>query len=88
MTKRYLYIGLCIFLGVLLTTIIHGIGEQAYIALLLADWDRYSFGLTFEQLMYVHHVLSFGLLLLGIVGGYFLGVRWWRIVYGDTTKAR
>ncbi len=81
MIKRYIYIGLCVFLGVLLTTILHAVGEQAYIALLLSDWDRYSFGLTFEQLLHVHHVLSFSLLVLGIVGGYLIGIRWWRAVY-------
>jgi hypothetical protein len=81
MIKRYIYIGLCVFLGVLLTTILHGVGEQAYIALLLSDWDRYAFGLSFETLLQIHHVLSFLLLGIGVIGGYLLGVRWWRAVY-------
>ncbi|MEK7660398.1 MAG: hypothetical protein AAB343_04310 [Patescibacteria group bacterium] len=79
--KRTVYIFCTIVLGSLLGVIVHGFVELPIIALLILDIDAYGLGLTWNQWYFIHtiwSVLTFG---GGIVGGYFLGVTWWRIVY-------
>lgn len=79
--KKQIYIFLTMVLGVLLTTIIHAGLEIWYLFLLEKDWVKYSLGLSWPQILIAHNVYTAILLILGIVGGYFLGQRWWRIIY-------
>jgi len=66
-TKKTIYILLVMFLGLLLAQIIlWSIEIWLLNRLLNADLPAY---------------LQVGLLTLGLVGGYFLGQTWWRIVY-------
>ena len=79
--KRLTYLALCILIGVLASFVVHAVVEQAYITLLLSDFTRWSFGLSWSTLLILHHVLSWTLIVVGAGGGYVVGIRWWRIVY-------
>ena len=79
--KKQIYIFLAMVLGVLLTTILHGVVEVFYIGLLMENFDKYNLGLSWDAIYIVHYVFTIVLAVLGIIGGYFLGQRWWRIVY-------
>lgn len=84
--KRAVYVSVCVFLGLLAATIVHGVVEQWYIGLLIDDFATYSFGLSWGTWYTVHHVASALLWLLGAVLGYFLGVHWWRVVYVERKR--
>lgn len=79
--KKQIYIFCTIILGVILGTILHAVLEMGYIALYAKDPVKYGLGLTWREILWVHYVYTAALLILGIIGGYFLGQRWWRIVY-------
>ena len=80
--KKQIYLFLTMILGVLLTTIIHAGLEIWYISLLNENWEEYSFGLAWPRLWQIHLGYTIILLILGVVLGYYLGKRWWRIIYG------
>ena len=79
--KRNIYIFCAIVLGILLSSIIHALVETWYINLLVSDFDTYSFGFSWAQWFLAHNVLTTVLSILGALGGYWLGVRGWQIVY-------
>ena len=80
-SKRTIYITSFTLLGILLSTIVHAGVEIPVINLLVADFDRYSLGLTWAQWFWVHHV---GSVILGVAGalfGFWQGRYWWRVIY-------
>lgn len=79
--KKQVYIGAWIVLGILLSTIIHAGLEIFYINLLVSNFKKYSFGLSWDQLVLTHHILSVALLLMGIVFGFLSGKLFWRKIY-------
>jgi len=80
-TKKQIYIFLTMVLGVLLTTILHAVMEIFYIGLLAENFAKYSLGLNWNAIYIIHYIFTIVLVALGIIGGYFLGQRWWQIVY-------
>lgn len=79
--KRTIYICCAVILGSLLGIIVHGFVEIPVIALLTLDIEKFGLGMTWEQWYVIHTLWSFATFIGGLVGGYFLGVTWWRIVY-------
>jgi hypothetical protein len=79
--KRIVYILLCIVLGVIVTTIVHAVLELVYIHLLLSDFETWSLGFSWNVWYTLHYVLALVLLAIGIIGGYYTGVRWWNYIY-------
>ena len=80
--KKTIYILLTIFLGVMLSFILHAIIEVAYIKYALSSGAEvrgtYFLGVGWCALPpWVQYTLP----VLGIVGGYFLGQHWWHVVY-------
>lgn len=61
----------------------HAVLEIGVIALLEKDFAKFSLGLTWGQLMLVHHVFSIILLVVGLVFGFRQGVYWWDKLYGS-----
>jgi hypothetical protein len=80
--KRSFYIFMTVILGLLLSFILHALIEMLYINHLISigklPQGSYPLGLYWCALP---DWTYYSLLVLGIVGGYFLGVNWWRIVY-------
>lgn len=81
MSKRTLYIVLCVVLGILGQFVVHGVVETWYISLLTQDFERFSLGLSWGAWFSIHHVVSLMLLVFGACFGYWLGVYWWHLVY-------
>ncbi|MEK7151043.1 MAG: hypothetical protein AAB783_02490 [Patescibacteria group bacterium] len=79
--KRKFYLFCTSILGVLLATIIHALIEGWYITLLISDFDIYSLGLSWPEWFVVHNIVAGTFWFFGVLGGYWLGVRWWQIVY-------
>jgi len=83
MVKKYIYITSFVFLGFLIQFFVHGSIEIAYSILLWREFALWSFGLSYDELWVVHHVLSVALLVLGIWLGYRSGKFWWKYLYQD-----
>lgn len=79
--KKQIYIFLSIILGVLISFLIHGILEIFVIFLLTINFRIFGLGLSWENWFFIHASATFFLLAAGIIGGYFLGRKWWRIIY-------
>jgi len=80
--KKTIYIILTIFLGLLLSFILHALVELVYINIMLARGlevqGSYFLGVGWCALpIWVQYTFP----AMGIIGGYFLGKTWWRIVY-------
>ncbi|OGE76948.1 MAG: hypothetical protein A3K05_04455 [Candidatus Doudnabacteria bacterium RIFCSPHIGHO2_01_48_18] len=80
-TKKIIYIASFAFLGVLLTTALHGLLEMLYIRLLTSDFQNYSLGFSWSQWFEIHKYFSIVLLIAGIVLGYQQGKHWWNVIY-------
>ena len=80
-TKKTIYILLTMFLGLLVAEIVHWLIEIWWVNHLLSAGLAPKLYISFGTRCFLPPFLQFGLLLLGLIGGYFLGQTWWRIVY-------
>jgi len=78
--KKIIYIILTMILGLILSFIFHAAIEICYINHLLGKGILPEPSSLTHQ-CYLPSVLQIILLLIGLLGGYFLGHLWWRIVY-------
>lgn len=83
MSKRIFYIFLFIVLGVLVSMLLHAAIEIPMIYLLLKDFDRYGWGLTWQQWYVIHGIGAYVLLLAGVMIGYWQGKHWWGVLYDE-----
>ncbi|PLX21010.1 hypothetical protein C0584_04470 [Candidatus Parcubacteria bacterium] len=81
--KKKIYLFLSVILFIALSFIIHAAIEYPIILLLVSDFDKYSFGITWGQMMLVHRIFTIFLLLSMSILGYFVGQKWWQYVYVD-----
>ena len=79
--KRIVYLIAFTFLGALVSFLIHAGIEILYTRLLLADFERYSFGLTWDQWFRIHAIGTLVLFVLGTGVGFWQGRYWWRKIY-------
>jgi hypothetical protein len=86
--KKKVYIALFIFLGILLQFLIHAIVEISYIVMLNADFEKYSFGFSWNQLYIIHHIGTFFLLVAGISFGLWQGKFWWKKIYVEKIREK
>jgi len=82
--KKIAYIGLFGFLGVLVSTLLHGVIELTAIHFLLADFSQYNLGLSWSQWLTVHLWGSIVLWILGLGIGIWQGVYWWEKLYEES----
>lgn len=76
-TKKVIYLILCIILGILLSFLLHAFMEFKYL-----EWAmNNNHTIVWYGGCALHPALKIGLLLAGIIGGFFLGKFWWRKVY-------
>jgi len=79
--KRDAYLFFSIVLGFLVSFLVHAVVEIWYIGRLVDNFETYSFGLSWSKWFFIHDVGAVILALLGVIGGYAVGKRWWQIVY-------
>jgi len=81
--KKQIYIVSFTFLGLLLQLFIHAIVENWYIGLLLQNFDKYGFGLSWDWWYWFHFIATILLFVAGAVYGFRKGVYWWGRLYDD-----
>ena len=86
MIKKYIYIILFVFLGILLQFLVHSGVEMLYIHLLQSNFETWSFGLSWADWWRVHNIATVILLLLGIAAGFWAGKHFWEKIYGGNNK--
>ena len=79
--KRKLYIFLFTVLGLVFGFFVAELVQLVYLRLLLADFARYSFGLSWSDLGQFYYFFS--VLVVAFTGfwGYAAGKFWWRQIY-------
>ncbi|MFH1366393.1 MAG: hypothetical protein ABIH38_00185 [Patescibacteria group bacterium] len=78
MMKRIIYIFSTTILGLFLSFILHTGIETLYL--------KYAKEITWHHGCALPCWLQIGLILAGLIGGYFLGRFWWRIVYVEKRR--
>jgi hypothetical protein len=79
--KRKIYYLTFTLLGAMFGFLTHALVEVCYIKLLLADFEKYGLGWSWEMWEIIHQV-GIGALIVGFSAiGYSQGVKWWRILY-------
>lgn len=61
-------------IGFLLQLVLHGVLEMVAIALLVAEFETYGLGLTWQQWFTVHHIFSVLFVIIGIGAGAWFGI--------------
>ncbi len=92
--KKQIYIFFTVILGILLSVMVHWLLEiffiflrgrealaELHINLPIGDFQTYGFGLSWHGIYIAHYIYTIILFILGAVGGYYLGKKWWQIVY-------
>jgi len=79
--KKFIYICAAIFFGVLLSFLAHAAVEIAVINLLTKDFVRYGLGLSWQTWFAVHRISTVILFFGGLIFGWWLGRKWWQIIY-------
>ena len=79
--KKYFYILLFIFLGVLLQFLFHILLEDWYIGLLLNNFGKYNFGVSWDGWFLIHFILTIILFIFGLFFGLWQGIYWWKKIY-------
>lgn len=79
--NKNLYIFLFVVFGALISFLIHTTIEIWHINLLLADFSKYSLGLSWAQWYIVHGIGTVILSVGGSLFGFLQGKYWWRALY-------
>ena len=79
--KKTIYILLTMLLGLLLAEIGHWLIEIWWVKQLILSGSIPREYVFLDTHCFLSPYLQLGLLALGLIGGYFLGQTWWRIVY-------
>lgn len=79
--KKTIYILLTMFLGFLLAMIAHGLMEMWFLNLLFSKNIVPKEYIFLGVHCFLPPYLQFGLPAFGVIGGYFTGRTWWRIIY-------
>jgi len=79
--KKTIYIILTMFLGLLLAEIAHWALEAWFINSVIASGGIPQENIFLGIHCYLPIIVQLSLLIFGLIGGYFLGQTWWRIVY-------
>lgn len=79
--KKFSYLALSAFLGILLATVIHAIIEIFVIKLLILNFERFGLGLSWNDWIFIHNAGSAILWIFGFAGGIYFGSYWWQTIY-------
>ena len=86
--KRTIYIILTILLGLLLARIVHGLAEIWLLGEMSSAGELPVAYVFLGMQSYLPPYFSVGLFSFSLIGGYFLGQTWWRIIYIEHRRWR
>jgi hypothetical protein len=75
--KKSIYVLACGLLGLIISTIIHGVVEIAALQLIFYNPECFAETLWWTHWKPIHDSLSLALWLIGLLGGLFVGYKWW-----------
>lgn len=75
--KKTLYIASFGFLGLLVSTLVHALVEMVALDLIFNNPDRFAESVWWQEWVLIHGIFAFGLWAIGLIGGLYLGVKWW-----------
>lgn len=75
--KKIVYLSATTFLGVMLAFLVHAFVEMAYLSYARVRGEA----VVFYGGCALPPALQAGFWILGVVGGFLLGFRWWQIIY-------
>src|SRR3989339_2166218 len=82
--KKIIYIAAATLLGVFLSLLLHTLIESLYLDWALQHGATITWYSVFNQgQCALPPSAQYGLLILGAIGGFFLGRLWWRLLYVD-----
>lgn len=79
--KRFLYIALFVFLGLLVATVLHALIELPTLSLITGNFEKYGESYLWQHWREIHGIGGAILWLSGAALGYWCGVKWWQILY-------
>ncbi len=86
--KKAIYITAFVALGLLIQFLVHAGVEIWYIGLLLRDFAKYGFGLSWADWWIIHYIGTIVLLAGGALFGFWQGKFWWKKIYEEKTGIR
>lgn len=81
--KKLIYLIAFTLLGLLIGFLLHAALEIWYIGLLLGNFPRYGFGLTWSQWELIHIFWTLLTLAGGALVGFLQGRYWWKRIYAQ-----
>ena len=81
--KKHIYIFLCVIFFLMLSLIFHVIIEMPILSVMIQDMDKYSLGLSWDQIKLIHGVFTAVLFIIGLILGIYFGKKWWQYIYID-----
>ena len=69
------------FLGFLVNILVHAGIEYPILTIITSDFEHYSQSFVWQNWKLLHGGVGLLLLMLGLVGGFIFGQRYWRIIY-------
>ena len=79
--KKYFYIGAFMFLGWLTSMLAHGLIEIPLLGLITGERGYYGNNIIWQNWRLVHGLGGFILSLGGVLLGFFLGRKFWQVLY-------
>ena len=79
--KKTIYVMLTIFLGILLSFLMHALIEFTFLEYARVHGIRVNWNMALGASCSLPGFVQLLIIFLGALGGYFLGQYWWKIVY-------
>lgn len=86
--KKIFYVAAFGFLGLIVSTLLHGVVELFALDLIFSNPTRFSNTFWWQEWYTIHAVVGGALWIFGLVGGVYLGVRYWRIIYVEGKRRK
>jgi hypothetical protein len=86
--KKYVYLTLMSFLGILLATLVHAAVEFPILKFLIADPVAFGAHPIFRHWEEIHRYGGLTLSLIGITVGWWLGRYFWQVLYVEQRYGR
>ena len=84
--KKVIYVGLFVLLGLLVSTLLHVAIEYPLLTMITGDFEYWQDTFLWQNWEVLHRYVGGAIWIVGLVLGYLLGQRYWRIIYVDKLR--